>query len=126
MPGKKNNDLRKKVKPGLVLQMKARIKLRPGSRIHRDDVADKKTRVLTGFGTEDSHHSLHDFVWTPDGDLIFRESILYFCDFYLRLKGCDLRQLYRTFLLLISVPLLLSLAKVYFLQLIYPSGMHSI
>ncbi|MDF2375133.1 MAG: GDSL-type esterase/lipase family protein [Verrucomicrobiales bacterium] len=42
-----------------------------------DDRADRRTQVLTGFGTEDSHHSLHDFVWTPDGDLIFRESIFH-------------------------------------------------
>jgi len=40
-----------------------------------DGKADVRRRLLTGFGTEDSHHSLHDFVWTPDGDLIFRESI---------------------------------------------------
>ena len=25
--------------------------------------------MLSGFGTEDSHHALHDFTWTPDGDL---------------------------------------------------------
>ncbi len=42
-----------------------------------DDKADRRTNVLTGFGTEDSHHSLHDFVWTPDGDLLFRESIFH-------------------------------------------------
>ncbi len=42
-----------------------------------DDRADVRTRLLTGFGTEDSHHALHDFVWTPDGDLIFRESIFH-------------------------------------------------
>ena len=30
---------------------------------------------MSGFGTEDSHHSLHDFIRTPDGDLLFRESI---------------------------------------------------
>lgn len=42
-----------------------------------DDKADRRTQVLTGFGTEDSHHSLHDFVWTPDGDLVFRESIFH-------------------------------------------------
>ncbi|GAA4439988.1 PVC-type heme-binding CxxCH protein [Bremerella cremea] len=42
-----------------------------------DDRADTKTTVLRGFGTEDSHHSLHDFTWTPDGDLIFRESIFH-------------------------------------------------
>ena len=42
-----------------------------------DDRADIRERVLTGFGTEDSHHALHDFVWTPDGDLLFRESIFH-------------------------------------------------
>lgn len=40
-----------------------------------DGKADFRRKVLTGFGTEDSHHSLHDFVWTPDGDLMIRESI---------------------------------------------------
>jgi putative heme-binding domain-containing protein len=40
-----------------------------------DDRADVHRIVLTGFGTEDSHHALHDFAWTPDGDLLFRESI---------------------------------------------------
>lgn len=40
-----------------------------------DGKADFRRVVLTGFGTEDSHHSLHDFTWAPDGDLIFRESI---------------------------------------------------
>ncbi|RFC46462.1 MAG: Azurin/Glucose/arabinose dehydrogenase, beta-propeller fold [Verrucomicrobia bacterium] len=42
-----------------------------------DGRADFRERLLTGFGTEDSHHSLHDIVWTPDGDLIFRESIFH-------------------------------------------------
>ncbi len=42
-----------------------------------DDKADIHQIVLHGFGTEDSHHSLHDFTWTPDGDLIFRESIFH-------------------------------------------------
>ncbi|MEZ5301473.1 MAG: GDSL-type esterase/lipase family protein, partial [Verrucomicrobiales bacterium] len=42
-----------------------------------DGKADKRTKVLTGFGTEDSHHALHDFVWTPGGDLLFRESIFH-------------------------------------------------
>ncbi len=42
-----------------------------------DDRADIHRVVLSGFGTEDSHHSLHDFTWTPDGDLIFRESIFH-------------------------------------------------
>lgn len=37
--------------------------------------ADFRRQIFTGFGTEDSHHALHDFVWTPDGDLIFRDSI---------------------------------------------------
>ena len=40
-----------------------------------DGKADYSRQVLTGFGTEDSHHALHDFVWTPDGDLIIRDSI---------------------------------------------------
>ncbi len=42
-----------------------------------DGKADFKRRMLTGFGCEDSHHALHDFVWSPDGDLIFRESIFH-------------------------------------------------
>ncbi len=42
-----------------------------------DGKADLRRVVLSGFGTEDSHHALHDFVWTPDGDLIFRESIFH-------------------------------------------------
>ncbi|MBI4622110.1 MAG: hypothetical protein HY736_02675 [Verrucomicrobia bacterium] len=40
-----------------------------------DGKADLRRQVLTGFGMEDSHHGLHDFVWTPDGDLLFRDSI---------------------------------------------------
>ena len=42
-----------------------------------DDRADVRRRVLTGFGTEDSHHALHDMTWTPDGDLVFRESVFH-------------------------------------------------
>ncbi len=42
-----------------------------------DGKADYRRIVLTGFGTEDSHHSLHDFTWTPDGDLIWREGIFH-------------------------------------------------
>ncbi|QOV89988.1 PVC-type heme-binding CxxCH protein [Humisphaera borealis] len=42
-----------------------------------DGKADLRRIILTGFGTEDSHHALHDFVWTPDGDLLFRESIFH-------------------------------------------------
>ncbi len=42
-----------------------------------DGKADHREIPLTGFGCEDSHHALHDFVWSPDGDLIFRESIFH-------------------------------------------------
>lgn len=42
-----------------------------------DGKADDREKILTGFGTEDSHHALHDFVWSPEGDLIFRESIFH-------------------------------------------------
>ena len=42
-----------------------------------DGKADFRQRVLTGFGTEDSHHALHDMVWTPDGDLMFREAVFH-------------------------------------------------
>ncbi len=42
-----------------------------------DGKADYRRHVLSGFGTEDSHHALHDFVWSPDGDLIIRESIFH-------------------------------------------------
>jgi putative heme-binding domain-containing protein len=42
-----------------------------------DSKADTRTRLLSGFGTEDSHHALHDFTWTPDGDLLLRESIFH-------------------------------------------------
>ena len=42
-----------------------------------DGKADQRVRLLAGFGCEDSHHALHDMVWTPDGDLMFRESIFH-------------------------------------------------
>lgn len=42
-----------------------------------DDRADRRTVLFSGFGTEDSHHSIHDFIWTPDGDLLMRESIFH-------------------------------------------------
>ena len=42
-----------------------------------DGRADFRRIIYTGFGTEDSHHALHDFIWTPDGDLLFRESIFH-------------------------------------------------
>jgi putative heme-binding domain-containing protein len=45
--------------------------------LNGDDRMDRKRTLLSGFGTEDSHHALHDFTWTPDGDLILRESIFH-------------------------------------------------
>ena len=42
-----------------------------------DDRADLREIVFTGFGCEDSHHSLHDFTWTPGGDLMFREAVFH-------------------------------------------------
>jgi len=42
-----------------------------------DGKADFREKILTGFGTEDSHHALHDFAWSPEGDLIFRESLFH-------------------------------------------------
>jgi azurin/glucose/arabinose dehydrogenase len=44
---------------------------------NHDGKADRKDVLLSGFGTEDSHHALHDFAWSPDGALIFRESIFH-------------------------------------------------
>ncbi|MEM7477404.1 MAG: PVC-type heme-binding CxxCH protein [Planctomycetota bacterium] len=37
--------------------------------------ADKKTRVLSGFGTEDTHHNLHTLRWGPDGRLYMNQSV---------------------------------------------------
>src|SRR5947209_2001262 len=37
--------------------------------------ADRKRIVLSGFGTEDTHHILHTFRWGPDGMLYFNQSI---------------------------------------------------
>lgn len=42
-----------------------------------DGKMDHREVILTGFGCEDSHHSIHDFTWTPGGDLLFRESIFH-------------------------------------------------
>ena len=42
-----------------------------------DGQADSREVIFSGFGCEDSHHALHDFVWTPGGDLMFRESIFH-------------------------------------------------
>ncbi len=40
-----------------------------------DGKADKTRVVLSGFGTEDTHHILHTFRWGPDGCLYFNQSI---------------------------------------------------
>ena len=38
-----------------------------------DGRADERRILLHGFGTEDSHHSIHTFTWGPDGGLYFQE-----------------------------------------------------
>ena len=38
-----------------------------------DDKADERRIILHGFGTEDSHHSIHAFTWGPGGGLYFQE-----------------------------------------------------
>lgn len=40
-----------------------------------DNVADESRVVLSGFGTEDTHHILHTLRWGPDGMLYFNQSI---------------------------------------------------
>ncbi len=40
-----------------------------------DDKADSRKVVLSGFGTEDTHHILHTLRWGPDGMLYFNQSI---------------------------------------------------
>ncbi len=40
-----------------------------------DGKADLKTRVLSGFGTEDTHHNIHTLRRGPDGRLWFNQSI---------------------------------------------------
>ncbi len=40
-----------------------------------DGRADTKSRVLTGFGTEDTHHNLHTLRWGPDGRLYMNQSV---------------------------------------------------
>ncbi|MGC6464813.1 MAG: PVC-type heme-binding CxxCH protein [Akkermansiaceae bacterium] len=40
-----------------------------------DDVADERRVVLSGFGTEDTHHLVHTFEKGPDGMLYFLQSI---------------------------------------------------
>ena len=37
--------------------------------------ADKKRVLLSGFGTEDTHHIIHTFRWGPDSHLYFNQSI---------------------------------------------------
>ena len=38
-----------------------------------DGKADERRIILHGFGTEDSHHSIHACTWGPDGALYFQE-----------------------------------------------------
>ncbi|MGB7323633.1 MAG: PVC-type heme-binding CxxCH protein, partial [Rubripirellula sp.] len=40
-----------------------------------DGKADVKERVLSGFGTEDTHHNLHTLNWGPDGRLYMNQSV---------------------------------------------------
>lgn len=40
-----------------------------------DGKADTRRRVLTGFGTGDTHHLIHTFRWGPEGRLYFNQSI---------------------------------------------------
>ena len=40
-----------------------------------DGKADVKTRILSGFGTEDTHHNIHTLRRGPDGRLWFNQSI---------------------------------------------------
>ena len=40
-----------------------------------DGKADKRRVVLSGFGTEDTHHIVHTLRWGPDGMLYFNQSI---------------------------------------------------
>src|SRR4051812_6579377 len=40
-----------------------------------DGKADRRRVVLSGFGTEDTHHILHTLRWGPDGMLYFNQSL---------------------------------------------------
>jgi putative heme-binding domain-containing protein len=40
-----------------------------------DGRADRRRLLLSGFGTEDTHHIIHTFRWGPDGALYFNQSI---------------------------------------------------
>jgi putative heme-binding domain-containing protein len=40
-----------------------------------DGIGDQRRIVLSGFGTEDTHHTIHTLRWGPDGKLYFNQSI---------------------------------------------------
>src|SRR5688572_5595386 len=40
-----------------------------------DGKADERRVLLTGFGTQDTHHTLNSFRWGPDGHLYFNQGI---------------------------------------------------
>lgn len=40
-----------------------------------DGKADRRRIVLSGFGTEDTHHLLHTLNWAPDGSMFMNQSI---------------------------------------------------
>ncbi len=40
-----------------------------------DGIADHRERLLSGFGTEDTHHNLHSLQWGPDGRLYMNQSV---------------------------------------------------
>lgn len=40
-----------------------------------DGKADRRRTILSGFGTEDTHHLLHTLRWGPDGRMYFNQSI---------------------------------------------------
>jgi putative heme-binding domain-containing protein len=42
-----------------------------------DDKADTREVILHGFGTGDSHHAMHMFVWSPEGALHFQEGVFH-------------------------------------------------
>ena len=42
-----------------------------------DSKADQETILLHGFGSEDCHHAIHNFVWGPDGGLYMQESVFH-------------------------------------------------
>ncbi|MCE9609170.1 MAG: c-type cytochrome [Chthoniobacter sp.] len=41
----------------------------------RDNKAESRRPILSGFGTEDTHHTLHTLRWGPDGRLYMNQSI---------------------------------------------------